>query len=109
MNKQLQQEAMARLDGWTIYLKHPDPIYDTWKSPRGEGEIYCETCLPDYFTDNEIDRMVRGLDYDHTRTGMVSKYSSYLGFLCQVVGCPEILQATADQKVEAYLKAKGEE
>ena len=61
------------------------------------------TLLPDYHTDNEIDRMVRGLSE--------SELLGYTHRLAEVVGGyvwnGPLLTATEDQKREAYLKAKG--
>jgi hypothetical protein len=103
MNKEQMMEAMARLDGFKAGDKITFPQY-FYK----EDKIYISSDLPDYFTDNEIDRMVRGLDDD--------ELDRYTDNLVQITLCDSkgvikwtrtLLKATEEQKVEAYLKAKG--
>jgi len=94
MNEEKIIEAMARADGkkWTL---------KTDLAPLGKRVAKC--LLPDYLTDdNQIDRMVRGLDE--------KELSAYVGYLERVMGCglnKYLFQATAEQKVEAYLRAVG--
>ena len=99
MDKQKQIEAMARLDGWKA-------------CPRCDDEDCIYNSKPDYHTDNEIDRMVRGLMY--------KELFHYTKRLCGIIkrdnasswdGDDQLLimanQATPAQKVEAFLRAKG--
>jgi hypothetical protein len=113
MNKEQMMEAMARLDGWDLHPKEVEDWTDPaiWAKKEGRGLVF-KMNLPDYFTDNEIDRMVRGLDgreLDTYATTLSRIISPDLEPYWTPDGVTEILKATEDQKVEAYLKAKGEE
>ncbi len=100
-------EALARLDGWK-------------QVPALEGRVrwYKQSLncrhLPDYSTDNEIDRLVRGLKNKMSDDEDVR----YVDFLFEIVLGYEIdlknmsydelvalQRSTAAQKVEAFLKA----
>ena len=105
MNKKLITEAMARADGYTQNGVAGEILY------RRENEILGFDELPDYFTDNEIDRMVRGLspellrEYYYVQLNLIiTKQENEKGKIHY--DC-EKAQATAAQKVEAYLKAIG--
>ena len=101
MKREKQQEAMARLDGWESNGNWPNgnPI---WKSKGFSVSGNEVVQLPNYHTDNEIDRMVRGLSEE-----IMWKYANHLGEIVLRDGGKWTHQATAEQKVEAYLKAKG--
>jgi hypothetical protein len=105
-------DAMARLDGWKIIenakffsAKPPKepPMRNRWVSKSG-----AMTDFPDYFEDNEIDRMVRGLSdeeavqYYYALSKVLVDATDRVG----VVYMWDYLRATKAQKVEAYLKCK---
>ena len=92
MTNEKQNEVMAIADGFTAHE------YKLYASGFGSS-------VPDYDSDNEIDRMVRGLDdkelrayYFHLSEVMgINKYEAHL-----------MLKATTAQKKEAFIKCKGE-
>jgi hypothetical protein len=95
MEKQAIQEAMAVQDG-LIPAQHYDGYRDANYNVIGER--------PDYFTDNEIDRMVRDLKDDEE---LNAKYSKCLRDVCNRDNTYWTHLALPAQKVEAYLKAVG--
>jgi hypothetical protein len=91
MKREQQMEAMAKADG----LEYTE--YDGgWWGIRGVTGIVRSKDLPNYFTDNEIDRMVRGLS-------IIERFT-YIGFLAGSTEADRVAN-TAEQKVEAYLRA----
>ena len=108
MKHEMQMEAMARIDGWTI-VGHDTGRYSAKppNEPRMSNTWLTEELAtgdyPDYTTDNEIDRMVRGLPDDK----LVTNYIGNLTLICCRDGVRWIHQATEAQKVEAFLKAHG--
>lgn len=98
MNKQ-QQEAMARIDGIDVTKERwiEDPMQMMC------GGIGLKDLWPDYDSDNNIDRMVRGLSWLE-----LAEYQKHLAIICHSsVGSPLLLRAEAAQKREALLKAHG--
>lgn len=124
MNEQKKMEAMARADGrW-----QKDVIPEKW-TELGDGTVKVEEELghgssvsffiPDYTTDNEICRMVRGLDkedrenYTHELM-LVMRTTDEIRRGVKPANLEDIIEllyraivATPAQKVEAYLKAIG--
>ena len=102
MSEQKQIEAMARADGKPVESVIMGKLY---YAKKFDG-FYRDTEIPDYFSDNEIDRMVRGLvddlEQDDGGWTALDRYESILGDMTNYISV-----ATAEQKVEAYLKAKG--
>jgi hypothetical protein len=99
MNKELQIEAMARCDGldgvaWRTVFNTGG--YVNWWFTSEDIEV------PDYHTDNEIDRMVRGIKED---AELNARYNRELRAICDRDNTYWTHLATAEQKVEAYLKA----
>ena len=113
MNKQII-EAMAKADGFVFVREIPfNSLGSLYSHPDGVG-YFPSNQLPDYFTDNEIDRMVRDLKDD------LRVAHQYVKELMEIVGqdignfghyypieVAVFALATTAQKVEAYLKAIG--
>ena len=98
MDKKLQIEAMARLDGYSCVKRD-----GWWWGRRGETGVVRFKDLPNYHTDNEIDRMVRGLGVIE-----VNIYLSHLSRFFISATEADRTQATEEQKVEAFLRTHGE-
>ena len=96
MNEQKKIEAMARADGYQWIT--PYDGLGQWNNKNLEQVDN----LPDYLTDNEIDRMVRGLDDNDFH-----EYCKHLGAVC-LRDDKHPWKAPSEEKVEAYLRAVGE-
>ena len=113
MNKKLITEAMAKADGYEETIQRCGILDSGYELTHASALDYrievfgvkigsnIAEPLPDYFTDNEIDRMVREM---HFKYGPV--YWNELQIICER-DSTDIWLATAAQKVEAYLKARG--
>ena len=98
MNEQKIIEAMAQKDGYQWIT--PYDGLGQWNNKNLEQVDN----LPDYLTDNEIDRMVRGLVKDDP-----DMYDNYLSMIEWVTRRDNtfMLCATAPQKCEALLRMEG--
>ncbi len=108
MNKQKQIEAMARMDGFTEGKNITYPQY--WYKNSiiyANGGRENDNNLPNYLNDlNDVQRVINNLKF----TGMNddSEYDRYWSRLRDICGGVIYMQrATAAQKTEAILKAKG--
>ena len=113
MKLEKQIEAMALIDGFTEISMRSDKL----PLPLRGIDYICGikfdeiiTPLPNYTTNNEIDRMVRGLGEK-----LIESYILQFTYLLDPKAdldwheiMPSLLQATPAQKVEAFLKAHGE-
>ena len=104
MNEQKIIEAMAKADGYEKYF-FPARFSEKQLWFKGIDQTPCD--IPDYLTDGEIDRMVRGLD--EVKASMYGRLlhevmSAFLGRSAYVA---DFVQAPEEKKVEAYLRAIG--
>ena len=97
MTNKKQNEVIAIADGFTSHE------YKLYASGFGSS-------VPDYDSDNEMDRMVRGLE-DKEFIKYAVELQNVVGVAtgCHLVDVSwEMLRAAAAQKKEAFIKAKGE-
>lgn len=101
------QVEMARLDGNDIDYDNDGLAIVISDGGCSHFDTLQELeCIPDYFTDNEIDRMVRGLEWNgYDLDSPYDKYWTSLRTICG--GVIHMCKATPEQKVEAFLRAHG--
>ena len=105
MKLEKQIEACAALDGWVKEGRDEDSGFSTWRN--ADGILCLSKDLPDYDSDNEIDRMVRELSFIQVNT--------YWATICEVTGCheygswgpAEVVTATPALKRMALLRVAG--